>query len=45
MICPAKPNSVEPDSLVSKTEGSRISRTSDETSKTTTLILMIGGHP
>jgi hypothetical protein len=34
-ICFAKPNSVEPDSLVSETGGSRISKTSDETSKTT----------
>jgi hypothetical protein len=35
-ICSVEPSSVEPDSLVSKTRGSRISRTLDESSKTTT---------
>jgi hypothetical protein len=34
-ICSAKPNSAKLDSLVPKTGGSRISRTLDETSKTT----------
>jgi hypothetical protein len=35
-ICSAEPNSAEPDSPIPETGGSRISRTSDETSKTTT---------
>jgi ribonuclease HI len=35
-ICSTEPNSVEPDSAVSETGGSRISRTSNETSKTMT---------
>jgi hypothetical protein len=35
MICSTEPNSAEPDSPVSKTGGSRTSRTLDETSKTT----------
>jgi hypothetical protein len=35
-ICYAKPNSIESDSLIPKTGGSGISRTSDETSKTMT---------
>jgi hypothetical protein len=32
-ICSAEPSSAKPDGPVSETEGSRISRTSDETSK------------
>jgi hypothetical protein len=35
-ICSVEPNSAEPDTPVPKTGGSKISRTSDETSKTTT---------
>jgi hypothetical protein len=36
-ICSVETNSLEPDSSVSETGGSRIFRTSDETSKTTTV--------
>jgi hypothetical protein len=36
-ICSVEPNSAEPDSPISETGGFRISRTSDETSKTTTV--------
>jgi hypothetical protein len=36
-ICSAEPNSVEPNSPISKIGGCRISKTSDETSKTTTV--------
>jgi hypothetical protein len=39
IICSAEPNSVEPNSLISKIGGCRISKTSDETSKTTTVSL------
>jgi hypothetical protein len=35
-ICSAEPNSAKPDSPVPEIGGSKISRTSDETSKTTT---------
>jgi hypothetical protein len=44
-ICSAKPNSVEPDSPVSKTRGSRISRTSDKQGKQLWPVWVIGGHP
>jgi hypothetical protein len=35
-ICPIEPSSTKPDSLVSETRGSKISRNLDESSVTTT---------